>query len=125
MKTHGKLNWAIAAGKIPFLCTGKEPDFISYDQLSILNTCEKDAEISLLIFYEDEKPVGDYKIKVKARRLRKIRFNDLIDLEAMQMERNFACCIKSNVPVVVQFSRMNTGAAANSEIATVAFPIEN
>lgn len=29
---------------------GPEPEFISYDQLSILNTSEMDAEIMLVVF---------------------------------------------------------------------------
>src|SRR5699024_4895882 len=109
MKALGKLDWAFAAGRIPFLTNGKEPEFLSYDQIAVLNTSENDALIEITIFYEDEQPWGKYKVEVEAERLRKVRINDLIDPKAIRMERNYSCYIKSNLPVVVQFSRMNTG----------------
>lgn len=124
MKAYGKLDWAVAAGRIPFLTNGKEPEFLSYDKIAVLNTSEEDALIEIVIFYEDEQPWGTYKVKVKSQRLRKIRFNDLIDPKAIEIERNYSCYIKSNVPIVVQFSRMNTGANANAEITSMAFPVE-
>lgn len=124
MVTYGKLDWAIAAGKIPSLTNGERPDQISHEKLSILNTSHEDALIEIIIFYEDEQPVGTYEIKVKGNRLRKIRFNDLIDPAAIKLERNYGCYIKSSIPVVVQFSRMNTGNNANAELTSMAFPID-
>lgn len=124
MKAYGKLNWAIAAGRIPFQTNGREPEMNSHDKLAILNTSGEKAVVELWIFYEDDYPVT-YEVEVKSNRVRKIRFNDLIEPEAMRMERNFSCYIKSNVPVVVQYSRMNTGARANAEMTTMASPIDN
>lgn len=125
MKAYGKLDWSIAGGKIPFLTKGKEPEFTSHDKIAVLNTSDEDALIEIVILHEDEEPWGNYNIQVKAKRLRKIRFNDLIDPAAIQMERNYGCYIKSNVPVIIQFSRMNTGANPNAETSAVAFPIED
>lgn len=124
MKAVGKLDWAFAAGRIPFPATGKEPKFTSHDKIAILNTTEEKAEVELFIFYEDVTPVGSYKVDVQPQRLRKIRFNDLIDPEAIQLERNYSCYIRTNVKVVVQFSRMNTGTNCNAEMGTMAFPID-
>lgn len=122
MRTIGKLDWSFAAGRIPFDSTGEEPVFNSHDKIAVLNTSEEDAEIAVFIFYEDQIPVGPYELEIKSRRLRKIRFNDLIDPEAIQLERNFGCYIRSNVPVVVQFSRMSTGQNVNSIMGTLAYP---
>ena len=124
MKKIGKLDWAFSAGRIPFESTGEEPMFNSHDKISILNTSEEEAEIEIFIFYENQPPVGTYEVRVKPRRLRKIRFNDLIAPEAIQLERNYGCYIRSNVPVVVQFSRMSTGQAANAIMGTLAFPTD-
>ena len=122
MKALGKRDWAVAGGRIPFLCSGPEREFISHDKISVLNTSEEDARIELVIYYEDVQPVATYTLMVKAKRLRKIRFNDLIDPEAIRMERNYGCYLKSDIPVVVQFSRLNSGAAANAELAATAYP---
>lgn len=125
MKAYGKIDWAFSAGRIPFRSNGKEPEFISHDKIAILNTSEEEAIVELLIFYEDESPVGTYEVKIKAKRLRKIRFNDLIDPAAMILERNYSCFIQTNVPVVIQFSRMDTGANANAGMSSMAFPADN
>lgn len=125
MKAYGKLDWAFSAGRIPFQSNGKEPDFISHEKIAILNTSEEEAKIELFIFYEDEEPSEKYEIELQPKRLRKVRFNDLIDPYPIRLERNYSCYIKSNVPVVVQFSRMDTGAAANANMGTMAFPAEN
>ncbi|MDT0685677.1 sensory rhodopsin transducer [Autumnicola psychrophila] len=124
MKAIGKIDWAFSAGRIPFKNNGEEPEFISHDKIAVLNISEENAIVELLLFYEDQKPVGTYEIIVEAKRLRKIRFNDIIDPEAMQLERNYSCFIKTSTPVVIQFSRMNTGAKANAEMSTIAFPVE-
>lgn len=124
MKRIGKLDWAFAGGRIPFDSTGEEPVFNSHDKISVLNTSEEEAEIEIFIFYEDQIPVGTYEVKIKPERLRKIRINDLIDPEAVKLERNYGCYIRSNVPVVIQFSRMHTGQAANAIMGTMAFPAE-
>lgn len=124
MKAIGKIDWAFAAGRIPFLSTGKEPEFISHDKIAVLNTSQEEAEIEIFIIYEDVKPVGSYTIKVKPQRLRKIRFNDLIDPEAMQLERNYSCYIRTNVKVVIQYCRMNTGTNSNAEMSTMAYPAD-
>ncbi len=121
MKKIGKLDWAISAGRIPFNSTGEEPMFNSNDRISVLNASDEEAVIEIFIFYDNEPPVGTYEVKIKAKRLRKIRFNDLIDPEAMRLERNFGCYIRSNVPVVVQFTRVNTGQSANAMMGTTAF----
>lgn len=108
-KTKGKKSWAFGAGHIPLHSTGNEPAFTSRDQLAILNTSEKSAAIILTIFYESESPVENYKIEVAARRVRKIRLNDLIDPLPIPLDKSFGFTIESDVPVIIQHSRMNTG----------------
>jgi hypothetical protein len=124
MRKLGKLDWAFSGGRIPFDSTGEEPMFNSHDKISVLNTSEEEAEIEIFIFYEDEAPVGTYEVKVKPRRLRKIRINDLIDPAAVRLERNYGCYIRSSVPVVIQFSQMNTGQNANAIMGTLAYPAD-
>ncbi len=124
MKKIGKLNWAFSGGKIPFDSTGEEPMFNSHDKISVLNLAKEEAELEIFIFYEDEVPVGSYVVRVKPQRLRKIRINDLIDPAAVRLDRNYGCYIRSNIPVVIQFSRMHTGQKANAIMGTLAFPAD-
>ena len=124
MKEIGKLDWAFSAGRIPFHSTGKEPGMVSHDKVAILNTGGEEAIVELFIFYENEKPVGPFEINIKPKRVKKVGFNFLIDPTCIYLERNYSCFIRSNVKVVVQFSRMNTGMNANAEMGTMAFPAD-
>lgn len=123
MKRIGKLDWAFSAGRIPLESTGKEPEFISHDKIAVLNTSEEEALLELFIFYENEQPVGVFELKIKPRRLRKIRINDLIDPTVINLDRNYSCFIKASIPVVIQFSRINSATKETAEMGTMAFPV--
>lgn len=124
MKAIGKIDWAFSGGRAPLKSTGKEPEFISHDKIAVLNTSEEAAFIEMIVFYEDAQPVGTYTVQVEPKRLKKIRFNDLIDPIPIQLDRNYSCMIQSNVAVVVQFSRLNSGAISNAEMSTMAYAVE-
>ena len=124
MESLGKLNWSISGGRIPMAFHGTQPAFTSRDQIAILNTGPNDATVYITVLYEDVPPSGLYEIKIKSKRLRKIRFNDLIDPIPVPLEKNFGCVIKSDKPVVVQFSRMDTGNKNLSLMGGMAFPVD-
>jgi hypothetical protein len=119
--TTGSKKWSFAAGNIPFHSTGMEPAFTSNDRIAILNINSQKAEIIITIYYEDQDEVTDYKIIVGARRVRKIRFNDLIDPLPITLGRPYGFLLEASVPVVVQFTRMNTGTAALALLCTTAY----
>ena len=105
---YANKRWLFGAGHIPLHSTGNEPAFTSHDRISILNSSNDDADILLKIFYENQEPVSEYRLEVKARRVRKIRFNDLIDPLPVSLETAYGFSIHSNIRVVVQFTRMDT-----------------
>ncbi|HYC84933.1 MAG TPA: sensory rhodopsin transducer [Chryseosolibacter sp.] len=107
-RNFGSKVWAFAAGHIPLSSTGPEPGFTSHDKVSILNVTDQDASVRIEVFYEDKAPVGFREVVVKSRRVRKIRFNDLIDPFPVPLNVPFGFLIESDVAVIVQFSRMNT-----------------
>lgn len=123
MKAYGKKDWAISGGCVPVESNGPEPEFISHDKLAILNTGQEDARIELTVFFEDDQPLGTFRVAVEAGRLRKIRFNDLIDPLPIELGRSFACLIQADVPVVVQFSRLHSGSASAAEMGSMAYPV--
>lgn len=117
----GRKLWAISGGFIPFHSNGNEPAFTSRDWISVLNTTSEEATLTLTIFYGDGDPIGDFEYKVSPRRVKKIRFNDLINPLPVPLEKAFGCIITSSCNVVVQFSRMDTGARANTIMGTIAY----
>lgn len=121
MSDIGKKTWAIPGSNIPLEQTGPEPEFTSHDSLWVLNTTDEDATVEMTLYYSDREPVGPYEIEVGARRVREVRFNDLIDPEAMPLETDYAAVVESNTPVVVQFTSMDTRRAENSRTAMLGF----
>lgn len=122
MTRIGKKTWAIPGSHIPLEQTGPEPEFTSHDSLWILNTTDTDAELNITVYYSDRDPVGPYPVDVGAKRVRQVRFNDLIDPEALPLETDYAAVVDSNTPVVVQFTRMDTRQAENTRTSMLGFP---
>lgn len=121
MKEIGRKIWVIAGGHIPLESTGHEPEFTSHDRLCILNTTDQTARVELTIFYADRDPVGPYRLEVPARRICHYRFNDLIDPQAMPLDTDFGCVVESSMPIVVQFSRLDSRQAENAIFSTMAY----
>lgn len=119
----GSRIWVLPGGRIPFPSHGDEPEFTSADELCILNAGDEAAELRVTIYYADQEPVGPYRIAVGARRVRHIRFNDLIDPEAIRLGRPFGCVAESQVPVVMQLTRQDTRIPGALSVSTLmAYP---
>jgi hypothetical protein len=117
----GAKRWAIAEGYIPPYSHGEQPQLTSHETVCILNAGDLDALITLTIYYADREPGGPYKITVPARRTRHIRFNDLKDPEPIPTDTDFASVIESNVPVVVQHTRLDSRQAETALLSTIAY----
>lgn len=121
MRTFGKKTWVIAEGYIPPYGTGKEPEFTSHETACILNTSNQEAHVELTIFFSDKDPVGPYKVTVGAQRTKHLRFNDLKDPAPVPVGTDYACVIESDVPVVVQHTRLDSRQAENALLTTIAY----
>ena len=121
-KPMGRKRWAIAEGYIPSWSRGPEPQLTSHETVCVLNTSDQDAHVEITIFYADREPVGPYRLIVGARRTKHQRFNDLRDPEPIPVDTDYACVIESDVPIVVQHTRLDFRQAENALMTTVAFP---
>jgi len=119
--TLGKQVWSFAAGRVPLLTTGIEPLFTSHDQIAVLNLNGVDADVKIFIFFEDKDPVGEYTLQVKSRRVKKVRFNDLINPLPVPLDTAFGFILRSDVQVIVQFSRTMTGSNCGAGFCVNAF----
>jgi hypothetical protein len=120
----GKTEWVIPAGHIPLHSTGQEPDFTSHDKISILNTSGQPAKVQMTFYYGDEDPVGPYNCSVAGQRIRKLRINELIDPLPVFLDRPYALVVRSDQPVVVQFSRQSTEQSSYALAGGVAFVVK-
>lgn len=121
MKAYGKKVWVIAEGYIPTYGNGKEPEFTSHETACILNTSKEKAEIKITLFFSDKEPVGPYKLSIDPERTKHVRFNDLRDPQPVPKGTDYSSVIESNVPVVVQHTRLDSRQAENALLSTIAY----
>lgn len=117
----GHRRWAIAEGYIPEISGGPDPEMTSHEIVGVLNTSDQEAHLQIWIFYAEREAAGPYKILVPARRTRHVRFDDLNDPEPVQRGTEYASLIESDVPVVIQHTRLDSRQAGNALISTLAF----
>lgn len=117
----GHKRWAIAEGYIPSQSHGPEPEMTSHETVCLLNASELDAHIEITIFFADRGPAGPYSVVVAARRTKHLRFNDLQQPEPIPRDTDYASTIESDVPIVVQHTRLDSRQDANALLSTVAY----
>ncbi|MCU0551789.1 MAG: sensory rhodopsin transducer [Leptolyngbya sp. Prado105] len=117
----GQTRWAIAEGYIPAYGNGPEPQFTSHETACLLNTSDQDAHVEITIYFSDREPVGPYRVTVPARRTKHLRFNDLSDPEPIPRDTDYASVIASDVPIVVQHTRLDSRQAENALLSTIAY----
>jgi hypothetical protein len=117
----GRRVWAIAEGFIPSASTSHDRELISHEACCILNASDADANITITLFFTDREPVGPYSIAVPARRTLHMRFNDLKDPQPVPRDTSYASLIQSNVPIVVQHTRLDSRKAELALLSTIAY----
>lgn len=120
-RTLGRRRWAIAEGYIPSGSTGPKPAMLSHETACLLNPSPDEAHVAITVFYADRDPSGPYRVAVPPRRTRHVRFNDLDDPEPIATDTDYASVIESDVPIVVQHTRLDSRQAENALLSTVAF----
>jgi hypothetical protein len=120
--TIGRLRWVIPEGYIPPSSHGPAPEFTSHEAFCVLNTNFEDAHIKVTIFYADREPVGPYCLTVPARRTRHFRFNNLENPASIPEGTSYSSLIESDVPVVVQHTRLDSRQSKNALLSTIAYP---
>jgi hypothetical protein len=121
MDPIGKTRWAIAEGYIPSWSTNDTRELTSHETACILNAGDTDAHVTITVFYADREPSGPYKILIPAKRTQHVRFNDLREPEPIPVGTDFSSVIESDVPVVVQHTRLDSRSADVALMTTSAY----
>ena len=117
----GHRRWAIAEGYIPGWSNGPEPRFTSHETACLLNASDEEAHVEITVFFSDREPAGPYRLTVPARRTLHVRFNELEDPEPIPVGTEYASVIESDVPIVVQHTRLDSRQAENALLSTIAY----
>jgi hypothetical protein len=121
MPELGKRVWAIAEGYIPSGSTGPAPELTSHEAACLLNAGDEEAGVELTLYFVDREPAGPYRTVVPARRTVHLRFNDLEEPEPVPRDTPYACVIRSDRPIVVQHTRLDSRQAENALMTTIAY----
>ena len=95
----------------------------SHESACLLNVGDRDALVRLTFFFEDRDPVGPVEVSLAARRTRHVRLTDADALSGVELPRGvpFAYSAESDVPVILQHSRLDTSAGAYTLATTIAY----
>lgn len=119
----GHKTWIIPEGYIPATSTGPEPQMTSHDSLAILNTGSTAAAINITLYYTDRDPVGPYHVTADAQRSLHVRLNNLTDPQPAPTATEYSIMVQSSVPVVVQYTRLDSRQAENALLSVMAYPV--
>jgi hypothetical protein len=117
----GRKRWAIAEGYIPKTSTGPQPDMLSHETACLLNAGDVNAHVKITVFFADREPAGPFEVVVGARRTKHVRFNELKDPEEIPRGTDYSSVIESDVPIVVQHTRLDSRQAENALLSTIAY----
>lgn len=121
--TIGRKTWAIAEGYIPASSTGGEDRrFLSHETACMLNANDRDAQVRITLYFSDREPVGPYEVTVPARRTLHLRFNDLADPAPVPRDTDYSSVFESDLPIVVQHTRLDSRKEALALLSTTAYP---
>ena len=120
----GRRRWAIAEGYIPGRSVSQAAELLSHETACILNPGDHAAAVTITLYFEDREPVGPYRVVVPARRTRHLRFNDLTDPAPVPRDTPYASLFESDVPIVVQHTRLDSRDPHIALLSTTAFPAD-
>ncbi len=121
MDAIGHRRWAIAEGWIPSESSFSDRALQSHETACILNASDNTANVRITIYFEDREPMGPYRIAVPARRTLHLRFNDLDDPQSIPRDTAYSSVFESDVPIVVQHTRLDSRHAEVSLLSTIAY----
>jgi len=121
METIGRRRWAIPEGYIPSESAFSDRALLSHETACILNAGQRDANVAITIYFADREPVGPYRVRVGAARTLHLRFDDLTDPQPVPRDTDYASVFESDLPIIVQHTRLDSRRAELALLSTVAY----
>jgi hypothetical protein len=93
----------------------------SHETACLLNAGDAHAHVEITVYFEDRNPAGPYRVGLAPRRTLHLRFNELSDPEPIPRDTDYATVIRSDVPIVVQHTRLDSRQSENALLSTIAY----
>jgi hypothetical protein len=117
----GRLRWAIPEGFLPEGGVVGDRALASHETACILNAGPYEAHVEVTVFFEDREPAGPYRVAVPPRRTLHLRFDELSNPERIPRGTDFSSVLESDVPIVVQHTRLDSRRAEIALLSTIAW----
>jgi hypothetical protein len=127
MPTNGALTWLIPDA---YLATPADDDenMKNHEAICVINVTPDDAHLKLDFYFEDRDPVEGIEVTVPAKRCPHLRLDKPEQIGGYQIPFDvpYGVRVRSDVPVVVQYSRLYASdSKIDSVITTIAYPVES
>ncbi|MBB3109991.1 hypothetical protein FHS18_002054 [Paenibacillus phyllosphaerae] len=120
-QAKGMKHWIIPDGYIPPTSAGT---LLSHESICVLNCSSEEALLKLTIFFEDREPIEDILVVIPGRRTKHVRTSSLAkNGESIPVGVPYAIELISDIPVVVQYSRLDATQAENALMSVMAHPL--
>lgn len=120
---YGSKTWFIPDGFYSSTSSGTQK---SHDAICVLNSGNKDANISITLYFEARDKMQGFYASCGAERTNHIRMDKIKDKNgnSVPMDVPYAMMVESDVEIIVQYSRMDTTQAEMALMTTMAYPLQ-
>lgn len=122
MPGEGATMWLIPDAYLP--AAGAGP-LLGHEAICILNTGEEPARVEVDFYFEDREPYLGVPVRVGPRRTLHVRTDrpEMLNGFAVPRQVPYALRVRSDVPIVVQYSRLDVTQPNLALMTAMAFPI--
>ena len=103
----GKKTWVFADGYLP----EKQNGIDCHEALMLLNLNNKEAHVTIDIYFSDRAPVKGIKVTVGAERVKTLRLDHKEDTAGYEIPplTQYSIKVESDIKIVSQFGRLDVG----------------
>jgi hypothetical protein len=118
---YGKKIWFFPDGERPPVGNS---ELIGHESYVVLNPNDSDAHLTFTIYFEDEVPLRDICVTVGAQRVGCFRTHDPEQFggHTIAVGVQYAAKVESDVPVIIQYGRLDTRQQNMAFYTTIGYP---
>jgi hypothetical protein len=119
----GHRRWFIPDCYIPTVSTG---DLESHESICLLNVSHDTAQVEITLYFEDRDPIERVPVVLPGRRTLHVRTSSL-SKNGISIPKGvpYAAEVESSIPIIVQYSRLDSTQAANALMTAIGYPAQN
>lgn len=104
---------------------GADPAFKNHEAICVINTMNDNASLVIDFYFADRAPMKDIQVIIPAERCIHLRLDDPEQIGGYRIpfDTPYGARITSDVPVVIQYSRMYATLHNISLMTTMAYPL--